>query len=393
MIVTLPGRINHYRRGKAWMKWLTGIDASRPNELAFQGQFVNAGFGSKIEAALGDWLLHYDEDVSPSGHCHGIDIALYRVTDKGLIAGPSWRLPGLATGTWTLHVRDEISRTVTAASLSLHDNAPARELAAAAAGLRRTADAHPLLIELALHLTALAMWGPGPRQIEERPTASWSCRACGDLGQMPERCPGQSALQLARTVTGHAPSAAEFPASPAVAGSSPAGTEPAPAPSQDVWLGPLTGRVFGVLVAALTVHQGSILLLRRSLDETFMPGAWSIPAGKIQPPESLEQAALRELEEEAGIGGRVLHNLGPIWFDSVYHGQPLQNIQFNLLIAADRAQVHLDGSNIDHLWLPIARLGDPPVAIDEFTMRLLHSAADYYWTHNIPSGGLEQATR
>ncbi|MEU6034696.1 NUDIX domain-containing protein [Actinomadura sp. NPDC047616] len=159
-------------------------------------------------------------------------------------------------------------------------------------------------------------------------------------------------------------------------------------------IGPLKDKVFGVLVSAATFHHDSILLLRRSLDQKFMPGEWSVPAGKIQPrEESLEQAVLRELWEEAGIRGRVLRNLGMTWFESVYYQQPLQHIQFNFVVAADRPDVELrDGSNMDHMWLPIDRIDDPPVKIDEFTMGLVNSAVDFYEKNHGSSDGTDRQT-
>jgi 8-oxo-dGTP pyrophosphatase MutT (NUDIX family) len=151
----------------------------------------------------------------------------------------------------------------------------------------------------------------------------------------------------------------------------------------DAVMDPLKDKVFGVLVSAATFHNDQILLLRRSYDQKFMPGAWSIPAGKIRPrEESLEQAVLRELEEEAGISGQVVQNLGMTWFESVYYRQPLHHIQFNFVIAADGSPVELrDGSNSEWRWLPIDQTDHPPIEIDEFTRALVASAVAYYEQH------------
>lgn len=151
-------------------------------------------------------------------------------------------------------------------------------------------------------------------------------------------------------------------------------------PVTDALMGPLKDKVFGVLVSAATFHENSILLLRRSLDQRFMPGAWGIPAGKIQPrEESLEQAVLRELEEEAGIGGEVLKNLGMTWFESEYYDQTLYHVQFNFMVEANSSRVELrDGSNMDYRWLPIDRIDRSPVEIDEFTGQLVTNAVKHY---------------
>ncbi|MEO3862425.1 NUDIX hydrolase [Acrocarpospora sp. B8E8] len=148
-------------------------------------------------------------------------------------------------------------------------------------------------------------------------------------------------------------------------------------------IAPLKDKVFGVLVCAATFHDDHVLLLRRSEDQKFMPGEWSIPAGKIQPlEESLEDAVCRELYEEAGIKGRVRHGLGMCWFESRYYDQLLHHIQFNFVVDAEDRQVKLmDKSNMDHLWLSVHQIHRPPVRIDDFTSTVLGKAVDYHLRH------------
>jgi 8-oxo-dGTP diphosphatase len=38
---------------------------------------------------------------------------------------------------------------------------------------------------------------------------------------------------------------------------------------------------------------------------------WSLPKGKLEPDEGFEQGALREVEEETGIRGRIVAELSP----------------------------------------------------------------------------------
>jgi 8-oxo-dGTP pyrophosphatase MutT (NUDIX family) len=44
-----------------------------------------------------------------------------------------------------------------------------------------------------------------------------------------------------------------------------------------------------------------VLLVQRSREQRFMGGAWVFPGGAVQPEEDAARAAVRELEEEAGI--------------------------------------------------------------------------------------------
>jgi len=48
--------------------------------------------------------------------------------------------------------------------------------------------------------------------------------------------------------------------------------------------------------------KGRILLLRRAAGDS-LPGLWEIPSGRVEEGETIEQAAKRELSEEAGLRG------------------------------------------------------------------------------------------
>ena len=51
----------------------------------------------------------------------------------------------------------------------------------------------------------------------------------------------------------------------------------------------------------VVVHEGKALILRRGPGAPWMPGAWNLPGGGVDPGESPLRAAVRELKEEAGI--------------------------------------------------------------------------------------------
>ncbi|MDF5575884.1 NUDIX domain-containing protein [Vibrio parahaemolyticus] len=58
-------------------------------------------------------------------------------------------------------------------------------------------------------------------------------------------------------------------------------------------------------VAAVILNESKELLLQQKLD-----GAWSLPAGMIEPQESPVQALIREVREETGLAVKVERLLG-----------------------------------------------------------------------------------
>ena len=63
---------------------------------------------------------------------------------------------------------------------------------------------------------------------------------------------------------------------------------------------------FRQIAVAVVVHEGQVLVGRRSDDAAEQPGRAEFPGGKVEPHETSAAAALRECLEEAGIAIRPL---------------------------------------------------------------------------------------
>jgi 8-oxo-dGTP diphosphatase len=57
-------------------------------------------------------------------------------------------------------------------------------------------------------------------------------------------------------------------------------------------------------------EAGSVLMLKRSAQDDFEPGAWGFPGGKVMQGETTEAGALREFEEETGAKLEGVERLG-----------------------------------------------------------------------------------
>lgn len=59
---------------------------------------------------------------------------------------------------------------------------------------------------------------------------------------------------------------------------------------------------------AVAVRDGKLLMIKRGIEP--MVGWWALPAGYLNWDESVEECALRELREEAGVDGKIKEMLG-----------------------------------------------------------------------------------
>ena len=87
---------------------------------------------------------------------------------------------------------------------------------------------------------------------------------------------------------------------------------------------------------------------------------WCLPKGHLEGTETLEEAAVREIEEETGIRGRVVEPLGSIdyWFSAegrrihkVVHLFLLQAVGGSLTVENDP-----DAEAVDVAWVPLPEL-------------------------------------
>jgi 8-oxo-dGTP pyrophosphatase MutT (NUDIX family) len=67
---------------------------------------------------------------------------------------------------------------------------------------------------------------------------------------------------------------------------------------------------YEVALVLLVDPSGAVLLQHRDETATVSPNQWSLPGGRVEPGETPEQAARRELLEETGL---TVGELYPLW--------------------------------------------------------------------------------
>jgi 8-oxo-dGTP pyrophosphatase MutT (NUDIX family) len=84
---------------------------------------------------------------------------------------------------------------------------------------------------------------------------------------------------------------------------------------------------------------------------------WSLPKGHVEPGESPEETAVREVQEETGIRGRVLSKLGVIDFWFVADSHRVHKTVHHFLLEAESGELSDADIEVDEVaWVPLADL-------------------------------------
>lgn len=93
---------------------------------------------------------------------------------------------------------------------------------------------------------------------------------------------------------------------------------------------------------------------------------WSLPKGHIEPGETAEAAAVREVSEETGITGRIVARLGTIDFWFIAEQRRVHKTVHHFLLRAEGGR--LSDADIEVAavaWVPLDELADRLAYEDE----------------------------
>lgn len=115
-------------------------------------------------------------------------------------------------------------------------------------------------------------------------------------------------------------------------------------------------------IAIFTIRQEAlkVLLVKRALPPH--QGEWALPGGFINPDESLEQGARRELEEETGVSGVYLEQLYTFGQPDRDPRERVITVAYFALIPSDKIEIRAASDAEGVGWFGIDEL--PPLAFD-----------------------------
>lgn len=120
-----------------------------------------------------------------------------------------------------------------------------------------------------------------------------------------------------------------------------------------------------IVIFSLRDDQLQVLLIQRG--EPPFKGMWALPGGFVRMEESLEEAALRELEEETGLEDAYLEQLFTYGETGRDPRGRVVTVSYFALIPADKKVRFEGGSDVTRAgWFPIGAL--PELAFDHAQM-------------------------
>jgi 8-oxo-dGTP pyrophosphatase MutT (NUDIX family) len=102
---------------------------------------------------------------------------------------------------------------------------------------------------------------------------------------------------------------------------------------------------------------------------------WSLPKGHLEAGETAADAAVREVEEETGIRGRVVAELGTIDYWFVAEDRRIHKTVHHYLLEASSGQLSDEDIEVDEVaWVPLDELRERLAYAGE--RRLVQAAAE-----------------
>lgn len=127
---------------------------------------------------------------------------------------------------------------------------------------------------------------------------------------------------------------------------------------------------------AIVFREGCVLLVRRANPPDA--GRWGFPGGKIEPGETIEQAALRELYEETAVQGKALQTFTAIDVFDHDEGGRLRGhfVLIAVLCQWLRGEPTAGDDAMEARWFRLEELEDAGLALSLNVAEVARQAAD-----------------
>ncbi len=119
---------------------------------------------------------------------------------------------------------------------------------------------------------------------------------------------------------------------------------------------------------AFIFWHGRALIAKRSDQEDFLPGYWELVGGRVETGESVEQACIREVEEESGLQVKILRPYHEFNY-TIPDGRYVCGTVF-LCCPQQKPQVTLSEEHQKYAWISVDELKDVSPMTDKMRDRI-----------------------
>jgi 8-oxo-dGTP diphosphatase len=106
-----------------------------------------------------------------------------------------------------------------------------------------------------------------------------------------------------------------------------------------------------VIVSGFLYKNGKCLVVQRGLQESFLPGYWENPGGKLDFGEDLFQGVQREVKEETGLDVEVIDVHHTWHWISEHNSVETQFVQIGFIVKPLNDKVILEKGMNDYRWI------------------------------------------
>ena len=105
-------------------------------------------------------------------------------------------------------------------------------------------------------------------------------------------------------------------------------------------------------VCGVIIYQGRFLIVRRSETDDFLPNCWEFAGGSVEASETIEDALVRELQEEIGIDiSEYQKELIGISEEFMNKDKTERYLQLNYKIElSDEPRITLSSEHVEYDW-------------------------------------------
>lgn len=106
-----------------------------------------------------------------------------------------------------------------------------------------------------------------------------------------------------------------------------------------------------IVVSGLLINQNKALLIKRSLDEQFLPNYYELPGGKVDFAEDPELALKREFQEETGLEIEIIRLFATQSYLMENNNRHTVEIFYQVKLIGNEQKITLSPDHSDYQWL------------------------------------------